>query len=282
MKRGYLILMFLAAMAPISVPGQSSDVMPPKGVHSNGWKRTFLDRFDGDRLSRCWKNTYIDNVHTLEGNQEGEWYAAPDGVTGYNPFRLRKGVLFISAVPTPKEVTLPKPLPYLSGMIMSDGCFAQTYGYFEMRAKIPAGKGLWPAFWLLPSSHRWPPEIDVFEMFGAPNSRKEGGLGWIHVGTVGGGEKSFNRWHHLPIDQYNGFHRYGLLWGPQTISIYVDGKLIASESTPANFHQPMYLIANLAVGGRWPEMPDASTHFSATMEIDQIEAWQYEPWSNKR
>jgi beta-glucanase (GH16 family) len=166
-------------------------------------------------------------------------------------------------------------------MIMSDGCFAQTYGYFEIRVKVPKGKGLWPAFWLLPTSHKWPPEIDVFEMFGAPNSRHEGGQGWVHTGTVGGGTPRFNRWHKLAIDQYDDFHTYGLLWGPEKISIYVDGQLIGAQLTPDKFHQPMYLIANLAVGGQWPESPDTATPFPATMEIDYIRAWQYAPWRHR-
>ena len=164
---------------------------------------------------------------------------------------------------------------------MSDGSFAQTYGYFEIRVKVPKGKGLWPAFWLLPTSHKWPPEIDVFEMFGAPNSRHEGGQGWVHTGTVGGGTPRFNRWHKLAIDQYDDFHTYGLLWGPEKISIYVDGQLIGAQLTPDKFHQPMYLIANLAVGGQWPESPDTATPFPATMEIDYIRAWQYAPWRHR-
>ena len=147
-----------------------------------------------------------------------------------------------------------------------------------MRTKLPRGKGLWPAFWLLPSSHKWPPEIDVFEMFGASNSRHEGGLGWIHTGTVGAGTSAFNNWHKVNIDQYATFHRYGLLWGPRTMSIYVDGERLVSQSTPPAFHQPMYVIANLAVGGRWPESPDATTEFPAVMHIDYTHVWQYKEW----
>jgi beta-glucanase (GH16 family) len=251
---------------------------PPHGHGSSGWKRTFIDQFNGATLNSCWKNSYTSNIHTLEGNKEAEWYAIPGEGTGFNPFHLHRGILSIAAVPTPENAQMQKRYPYLSGMIMSDGCFSQTYGYFEIRARVPEGKGLWPAFWLLPVSHKWPPEIDVFEMFGAPNSRKEGGPGWVHTGTVGAGEKSFNDWHHLDIDQYRQFHRYGVLWGPERISIYVDGSLVTSEKTPANYHQPMYFIANLAVGGEWPELPDAATHFPAKMEIDSIEAWQFHSW----
>lgn len=253
-------------------------IQPPRVFHAQGWKRTFSDEFSGSSLSTCWQNSYTGHVHTLEGNKEAEWYAYPGDGTGFNATTVKDGRLILQAIPKPESVVLPKKLSYLSGMVMSDGCFAQTYGYFEIRAKIPAGKGLWPAFWLLPSTHKWPPEIDVFEMFGAPNSRKEGGVGWVHTGTVHAGEKAFTDWHHVPINQYTSFHRYGLLWGPETMSIFVDGKEIVSQPTPPEYHQPMYLILNLAVGGEWPELPDEHTKFPARMEVDYVRAWQYRGW----
>jgi beta-glucanase (GH16 family) len=258
---------------------QTMNNEPPRLFHARGWHSTFSDTFSGTTLKSCWKNSYTGDVHTLEGNKEAEWYASPGDGTGFQATSLHNGKLILQAIPTPPGIALPKKLPYLSGMIMSDGCFAQTYGYFEIRTKIPSGKGLWPAFWLLPASHKWPPEVDVFEMFGAPNSRKEGGIGWVHTGTVGGGQKAFNNWHQVSINQYQSFHRYGLLWGPDTMAIYIDGKRIVSQPTPAAYHQPMYLIVNLAVGGEWPELPDVSTIFPARMYVDYIKAWQYNAWN---
>jgi beta-glucanase (GH16 family) len=269
----------LAIGQRVSEPSaQMTIVLPPFAHKAHGWNRTFFDDFKKPQLGSCWQTSYTGGVHTLEGNAEAEWYAQLGDATGYNPFSIRDGILSISAIPTPASAHLPTPFPYLSGMIMSDGCFSQTYGYFEIRAKVPVGKGLWPAFWLLPISHQWPPEIDVFEMFGAPNSRREGGVGWVHTGTVGGGETAFNNWHQLPINQYTEFHRYGVLWSPERMSIYVDGKLVTTQPTPTHFHQPMYMIANLAVGGKWPELPDPQTSFPATMQIDNIQAWQYQAW----
>lgn len=239
------------------------------------------EEFNGEKLNKCWRTSYTGNVHTLGGNAEQEWYATPGDDTGFNPFSLSNGILSIKAVPSASQPHAnAHGYPYLSGMIMNDGCLAQTYGYFEIRVKVPAGKGLWPAFWMLPKSHKWPPEADVFEMFGAPNSRHEGGVGWVHTGTVAGGIAAFNSWHQVNIDQYTDFHTYGLLWGPQTMIAYVDGAAIATQQTPKNLHEPMYLIANLAVGGSWPESPDATTHFPAVMQIDRIRAWQYIPWRN--
>jgi beta-glucanase (GH16 family) len=273
------LLWALAAFSWISVG--HGQIQAPHAFHAAGWRLTFSDEFNGSSLSSCWQNFYSGHVHTLEGNKESEWYAYPGDGTGFNATPVEHGRLILQAIPKPASVALPKNLSYLSGMVMSDGCFAQTYGYFEIRTKIPAGKGLWPAFWLLPSTHKWPPEIDVFEMFGAPNSRREGGAGWVHTGTVHAGEKAFTDWHHVPINQYTSFHRYGLLWGPDTMAIFVDGKRIASQPTPAEYHQPMYLIVNLAVGGEWPELPDADTKFPSRMEVDYVRAWQYRSWQTK-
>jgi serralysin len=152
----------------------------------------------------------------MSGNAEQEWYVTPGVDAGFNPFHVSNGILSIQAVIAASQPhTNAHRYPYLSGMIMSDGCFARTYGYFEIRVKVPEGKGLWPALWLLPTSHKWPPEADVFEMFGAPNSRHEGGKGWVHTGTVGAGIPTFNNWHKIAIEEYASFHRYGLLWAPK-------------------------------------------------------------------
>ena len=53
--------------------------------------------------------------------------------------------------------------PFISGEVTTEGLFSQTYGHFEMVAKLPQANGLWPAFWLLPADHAWPPEIDIVE-----------------------------------------------------------------------------------------------------------------------
>jgi beta-glucanase (GH16 family) len=83
---------------------------------------------------------------------------------GLDPFRVHNGVLSIVASRTPPEL-LPVlfDIPYVSGILTSQGSFAQKYGYFEIHAKIPHGVGVWPAFWMLADDGGWPPEIDVME-----------------------------------------------------------------------------------------------------------------------
>ena len=167
---------------------------------------------------------------------------------------------------------------YLSGIITSYDSFKMTHGYVETRAKVPGGRGLWPAFWLLTTHYVADvPEIDVMEFLGQDKDRL------------------YNTYHYFDIeDDYrkistpsfrvyaddgdwtNEFHTFGMAWSPREIIWYVDGeethRITDSEYVIAN--QAMYLIANLAVGGNWPGSPDASTPFPATFEIDYIRAYE--------
>ncbi len=96
--------------------------------------------------------------------------ASAPGVAGLDPFSIDRGVLEITAQPTPANaMTAVEDYPYVSGLISTQPSFAQTYGYFEMRAELPRGKGLWPAFWMLPKDDSWPPEIDIVESIGDPS-----------------------------------------------------------------------------------------------------------------
>jgi beta-glucanase (GH16 family) len=149
-------------------------------------------------------------------------------------------------------------------MISSQPSFWQTYGYFEMRAKIPSGRGLWPAFWLLPKDQSWPPEIDVMESVGDASHI----YATVHstVQPAAGIEARISP---------DSFHTFAVSWDPDQIVWYVDDRRIGAAHTPADVHKPMYMIANLAVGGNWPGSPDATTVFPAEMTIDYIRAYKF-------
>jgi beta-glucanase (GH16 family) len=216
---------------------------------------------------------------TLSGNGEQEWYIQPNyaPTASANPFSDQNGVLTISANPTNPAISqYVQNQPYTSGMIDTYHEFSQTYGYFEMRAKMPAGQGLWPAFWLLPENNNWPPELDVMEMLGQYK--------WTVVNTVHSqvsGTKQLGTNHYTTSQATNvanmttGFHTFGVDWEPNTITWYVDGQKTFQTATPADMNQPMYMLANLAVGGYWPGSPNSTTPFPAQMQIDYIRA--YEP-----
>jgi hypothetical protein len=192
----------------------------------------------------------------------------------YSPFSIERDALVITADHTP--VSMRSLIPdafahdYISGAINSYP-FSQTYGYFELRGRLPAGQGLWPAFWLMPVDMSWPPEIDVMEVLGQEPTRI---YTTVHSrkfakGTqIGFGTKTSD----LSADD----HTFGVDWGPERIRFYVDRRLVFTQPTPEDCHKPFYIIANLAVGGptSWPHAPDASTRFPAHFRIASIQAWQ--------
>lgn len=174
----------------------------------------------------------------------------------------------------------PEDVNYLSGIITSYDSFKMTHGYVETRAKIPAGRGLWPAFWLLTTHYvEDVPEIDVMEFLGQDVDRLYNTYHYFDV------EDNYRKIstpsfpvyaENDPKDWTQDFHTFGMAWSPEEIIWYVDGKethrITDSEYVIAN--QAMYLIANLAVGGNWPGAPDASTQFPATFELDYIRAYK--------
>jgi len=206
------------------------------------------------------------NSFTLANNGEQEIYTSPSfhgtagSPLGLNPFSFNNGVLTISATPVSADQSAQMwGYKYSSGMLESN--FTQTYGYFEMRAELPHGQGLWPAFWLLGEQNK---EIDVLEGLGSDTKTA---FNAIHSPMVPAlGNASFNPY-------ADGFHNYGVLWTPQTITYYVDGAPVWQTATPADMNSPMHLIVNLAVGGNWPGSPDATTPFPANLQIDYIHAY---------
>ncbi|HUA55204.1 MAG TPA: family 16 glycosylhydrolase [Candidatus Sulfotelmatobacter sp.] len=254
------------------------------GFSTAGLLQTFSDGFTSLALNNgatgTWTTHYpfnggTANDRTLAVNDEAEIYVDPSfagtGATplGLNPFAISTNGLSITAAPT-QAALLPvlDDLPYTSGMITSDGTFAQQYGYFDMRAELPAGQGLWPGFWMLPAAQGVPGEIDVMEMLGQSPST-------IYESTHGSNATQEFRASYTGPNFSAGFHDFGLDWTASTITWYLDGVAIASEPTPSEDKQPMYIIADLAVGGAgsWPGAPNGSTPFPATMQIESIQAY---------
>src|SRR6185437_13652695 len=106
------------------------------------------------------------------------------------------------------------------------------------------GKGMWPAFWLLPADETWPPEIDVLEAVSDPTH--------IYMSTHSARQPTVGVEANVTPDA---FHTYAVAWDASQIIFYIDGKQIGAQKTPADFHKPMYVLANLAIGGNWPGNP---------------------------
>jgi len=203
------------------------------------------------------RHTGLDHVaFTCSGRNELQYYA-PDA------FQVSGGLLRITAEPRPQQG-----YAYSSGIITTKNIFAQQYGYFEMRAQLPAGQGLWPAFWLLHSGPAGGDEIDIMEMLGHdPNT--------IYVSNHWQDEANQLQGQTQPVtsaDFSSGMHTFGLNWTPDKLAWYVDG-VKQAESTDHVPAGPMFILANLAVGGTWPGYPDATTPFPAVMSIDYIRVY---------
>lgn len=232
-----------------------------------------LTLFDG--TSGTWKTTGYWGQRTQGSNGERQFYVDPayNGL-GLDPFEVENGVLTITAQPAPTALKSQLGnLDYTSGIITSEQSFSMQYGYFEIRAQMPEGKGLWPAFWMLTADGEWPPEIDVIETLGHD---PDGLYGTTHY-TDASGKKTMNNAvvSQGLFDSSDGFHTYGVEWGPEQIVWYYDG-IEVGRAANICFDQPMYMIANLAVGGYWPGNPDSTTPFPAEMKIDWIRAYALE------
>lgn len=240
-------------------------------------KLTFEDNFNSfsywNGQAGTWDTGYPwteANGGTNTANGEQQWYVNANyaQTASLGTYAAQNGIMNIKAAPTPVALqSHVNGYAYTSGMITSFHSFSQTYGYFEMKAKLPAGQGLWPAFWLLPTDLSWPPEIDIMEVIGsAPNQLETS----VHFDA--GGHQMNNKSTTVQ-GMTTGFHTYGVDWQKDKITWYFDGAKIHETATPAGMNKPMYMLANLAVGGEWPGSPDASTKFPASLEIDYIRAY---------
>jgi beta-glucanase (GH16 family) len=240
--------------------------------------------------SGTWQTVYYFCSRTIFTNYEAEVYIDPDFLSYFNsthqnptntpsPFTINNGILSIEAAPIDPNVAAAVGgwAKYTSGLITTQFSFSQQYGYFEMRAKLPEGKGLWPAFWLLPVSKQWPPEIDAMEAFGGPNPKGQGGTTMIHYESILPDQtQSCGAWHDVKEDITQGFHTYGVDVEPSGITYYFDGQAYAQCPPNPEANQPFYMLIDLAVGSdqSWPGSPDATNTWPAYLDVDYVRAYQ--------
>jgi beta-glucanase (GH16 family) len=226
-------------------------------AESSKWRLAFSDEFNGNSLDTAKWKTQFPWGRDRSSVGELQYYAA-------DAFKLQDGRLRITATRNPSGSTH----RYNSGLISSHESFTSTYGRVEIRCKLPRGKGLWPAFWLLPVDTSWPPEIDVFEALGHDPDTV-----YMNVHWSDGGE------HRQMLESYAGpdftrkYHTFRVDWTPETLTWFVDG-VKRHQVTNHSPEIPMYVLANLAVGGEWPGSPNGSTRFPATFTIDYIRVYE--------
>jgi beta-glucanase (GH16 family) len=256
---------------------------PDPGADS--WRLVWSDEFNG-RAGRPpdssrWTHEIGDgtaNGIPGWGNDELEYYtadaqnASTDG-RGHLAVTARRSDGSLSCYYGPCEIT--------SARLVSQYKAEFAYGRIEARIKVPAGAGLWPAFWSLGSNIGdvgWPQagEIDIMESVGrVPNEV----FGTIHGPGYSGGA-SFGGRHDFGIPVADAFHTFAIEWQPDRIDWTVDG-MVYHSATPANvapnqwvFNHPFFLIMNLAVGGNFGGPLDPNVAFPQSMLVDYVRVFQ--------
>jgi beta-glucanase (GH16 family) len=257
---------------------EADTATPPAG----DWVQTWSDEFNGPAGTKPDPAKWGYKIGDGRANEERQFYtddprnASTDG----------EGNLVITAIKeTPSGSSCwYGTCTYSSARIKTADKFSQQYGRFEARIKIPAGKGIWPAFWMLgddPKNLGWPEkgEIDVMEIVGHEPGRVHGSL----HGPGYSGEHPVTKSYALPAGQSfaDGFHTFAVEWAPDVARFYADDHLYETR-TPADlppgtrwvYDHPFYILLNLAVGGLWPGDPDSSTKFPSQMKVDWVRVFQ--------
>jgi beta-glucanase (GH16 family) len=238
-----------------------------------GWKLEWSDEFNGSNLSPQ-KWTIVTGGSGF-GNGESQYYTArpknihvKDGLLLIRAFKERYGTNF-----------------YTSAKITTYKKFSMKYGRIEIRARLPCGRGIWPAFWLLPINGEWPEtgEIDIME--------EDGLMPETVYGTLHFGLPWTYRTRSFSLDKgsfSDNFHVFTLEWEPGEFRWYVDGYLYSKVNEwfsrrkgkqnyceyPAPFNTDFYLQINLAVGGHFPGPPDRTTVFPQTLAVDYVRIYR--------
>jgi beta-glucanase (GH16 family) len=263
-------LVFLVAAMLSSCTVITERVANPRASTPPG--RVLLNAtFDDGRLDRAIWNTchwWADRGCTIATNYELEWYV-PGQVS------VADGALRLTADRKPIQGSDGRTYEFRSGMVTTGpppmqedapAKLAFTYGSVEARLRVPAGRGLWPAVWLLPASQESVPEIDMLEVLGHnpsevlmhlhPKDRRAEPPGKEYRVK---GPNLAEDWHTIRLD-----------WSANRLDFFVDDVRAWQVKGRHVPDEPMYVVLNLAVGGDYPGAPDADTQFPATFLIDYV------------
>ena len=240
-----------------TAPAPASSSPSPSGTPTlPGYHSVFDDEFEGTKLDRRWMSA-LPWGNTNPG--ESQFYTP-------NNLAVGGGVLTLTA----RRQNM-NGLPYTSGAINSSKSFAFTYGYVEARVQVPAGQGLWPAFWLATTVPTLNDEIDIMEILGSDPTTE---YAVVHYGTRADRHKSAVPY--VGPDSSAGFHTFAIDWEPNALVWYIDGveRRLVTTNIPSH---PMCIVTSLTVGGRtsWSGAPDRYTVFPASLQVDYIRVFQH-------
>ena len=213
-------------------------------------KLVFSDEFNGPLDGSAWQTT-------------NPWYLcqAPQELEYYDPACTTFGSGSMNLTAEKRSMNGHS---YTSGIVSSVNRPQFSYGYFEMRGKLPTGPGIWPAFWLVGNGL----EIDGLEMLGDRPSR-------IYM-TLHVGDSQIYQGIKDGPNYSAGFHTYGIDWQPTYVKWYIDGVQVAAynHAVPST---PQTICINNAVGGAWPGSPTSATKFPTTFSVDYIRVYDTKP-----
>lgn len=230
------------------------------------WNMVWNDEFSDNILNSSKWQFEIGTGSNGWGNNELQYYTASP-----NNIYLDTGYLHIKALQQAYNGS-----DYTSSRIKTQGLYDVLYGKIEARMKLPSGKGLWPAFWMLGSnitSLGWPAcgEIDIMERVNT-ELKVHGTYHYDNSGHAYEGDYKY-------VDPSE-FHVYSVEWDSDEIRWYVDDvEYFSTDIGPTSvskeeFHAPFFILLNVAVGGDWPGSPDATTVFPATMIVDYVRVYK--------
>ena len=243
-----------------------------KKLNKNNWQLVWSDEFNYNGLPDSSKWSY--DVRDKWFNNELQYYTAADT----NNAIVHDGILRITALKTNIENR-----SYTSARLLTKNKGDWTYGRIEIKAKLPAGRGLWPAIWMLPTNWKygdWPKsgEIDIMENVGFNPDSVFFSIHTEAFNHVIGTQKTKGI---KIINPYTSFHVYGIEWNQQKIDFLLDGKIVFTYSNSGNgykewpFDKRFYLILNLAVGGDWGGKKGIDdTIFPSSMLVDYVRVYQ--------
>lgn len=261
---GMILLLIIAVFSckkdvkPTADTGSSVGTTPRAVTYQLVWS----DEFNGTSVNTG--NWNLDNGNPGVNNEKEYYQAANATVTGGN------------LVITARQQSMGGQ-PYTSSKLNSYGKFSITYGRIEARIKMPMVQGTWPAFWMLGNSINqgtpWPDcgEIDIMEHVNTSNLN----LGTMHWNGGSGHVQYGSSITTTPGD----FHVYAVEWDTQSIRWYVDNTLYVTGNIANNinntgaFHNPFYIILNLAIGGDLPGNTIDNGSLPTTMMVDYVHVY---------
>lgn len=241
------------------------------------WTLYWSDEFDQSALDSSKWNRQVEKA----GRFNEEWQRYTDNAQ--NAF-IEDGHLVLKAI---HESTEHGADQYTSARLNTAGKFSFRYGKIAARIKLPTGKGIWPAFWMLGANINenggdtpWPQcgEIDILELYGSKNpSVVEANIHFANSDNKHDmmGAKDFE----LEVGTFaDDFHVFELEWDENKVTWLVDGQAYADFSINSDdlneFHQDFFILLNIAVGGTWAGRPDDATPFPQYMYVDWIRVYQ--------